>query len=173
MLVWEFISQFVGVEGLFSFVYWSQRVVAAFANAILCPLACMEKDHTIYRPILKCYLIPLPPIYRPLRQRSRLHPRAWWWAPRAIVSNRSLGDNPSFLLGCSVHLPVPRAFFLSTVRPPQHWLECLSFSFGTVIFFFLNFREFLILKFYPFYPVHPFSLRPVLSVGTFLSGELL
>jgi len=59
----------------------------SFPNAMLCPLACMEKDHTIYRPILKCYLIPLPRIYRPLRQRPRLHPRAWWWAPRAIVPN--------------------------------------------------------------------------------------
>jgi len=174
VLVGAVVAQSVG---LLSFGYWSQRVVAAFANAMLCPLACMEKDHTIYRTILKCYLIPLPRIYRPLRQRSRLHPRAWWWAPRAIVPNRSLGANPSFLLGCSVHLPVPRAFLLSTVRPPppspKHWLECLSFSFGTVMFFFLNFREFPILKFYPFYAFQPSSLRPVLSVGTFLSGELL
>lgn len=114
------VSQSLWVEVLLSYGYWSQRVVASFANAMLCPLAYMEKDRTIYRTILKCYLLPLHRIYRPLRQRSRLHPRAWWWAPRAIVPNRSLGANPSFLLGCSVHLPVPRAFFVSTVRPPAN-----------------------------------------------------
>jgi hypothetical protein len=176
VLVGEVVPHAVCVEGLLSFGYWSQQVVAAFANAMLCPLARMEKDHTIYRPILKCYLIPLPHIYRPLRQRSRLHPRAWWWAPRAIAPNRSLGANPSFLLGCSVHLPVPCVFYLSTVRPPQHWLECLSFPFGTIMFFFLNFRELPILKFYPFHSAHrPPSPRlcPVLSVGKFLSCELL